>query len=433
MKYKLSMYCINVEETDSDVVLYNTLTGGIIELDKENYYKVLGGSLPAEEIGFFNELRDELFIVPENTKEYQKLRYREKMEQQTPYVEDLAFVIAPTLGCNMRCKYCFEKDRYDNYIMSEETIQKTVEFINKIVIETPTAKTINITWFGGEPLLCVDLIASFICQLKAVLLDKDIRISSRLITNGLLLDEAALLLLIEKANLESVQITLDGTCQEYCKRKSTNEKSFYQVIDNICKIDCRIRVIIRYNADKQNLQDLYRLTDYLYRDRKLIGKIKIYFGHLKDYSLTGNSNIFSLSEYVMEKKKFKDYLVRNKYEDFSTEIALPEHTCLYCSLSCYKNFAIGPHGELYKCEHYFGQKDKIVGDVSVGLYYNDEFFNHIEGVQDPLCEVCSVYPVCKSNCPEIHRLIKQDSDQCFRFEDVYNCTIESVKKYIANI
>ena len=427
------MYCINVEETDSDIVLFNTLTGGIIELNKEVYHKLLGASFPSEDIDFFNELFDELFIVPEGTNEYQKLRYREKREQQNPIIEELSFVIAPTLGCNMRCTYCFEKGYYNGYVMDEETSQRTIRFINNTVIETPTIKTINITWFGGEPLLCTDLIANFIRQLKVIVSDKGIKVSSRLISNGALLDESAVALLKKEANLESVQITLDGTCKEYCKRKNTNEKTFHQVIDNICGIDNRLRVVIRYNADKQNLVDLYRLTDYLYKDRNLIGKIKIYFGHLKDYSLTNDKNIFSLAEYIAEKQKFKEYLLNNKYEDISTEVVLPKHTSVYCSLSCHKNFAIGPHGELYKCEHYFGREDKVIGDVSAGLYYNDEFFSHISGVQDSMCEKCSVYPICKSNCPEIHRLIKKDSNKCLRFQDVYDDAVRKAKKYIQSL
>ena len=58
--------------------------------------------------------------------------------------------IAPTLDCNYACHYCFEKTK-KSYADSG-TCNAIAKYINKHL----KSKSLQVTWFGGEPLLALN-------------------------------------------------------------------------------------------------------------------------------------------------------------------------------------------------------------------------------------------------------------------------------------
>ena len=92
--------------------------------------------------------------------------------------------IAPTLACNFGCDYCFENSQ--SHRMSESTQDTLLRFSDEHVRD---AKQMLITWFGGEPTLCLDIIEKL--QENFIELATKHRIAllpSSIITNGYLLD-----------------------------------------------------------------------------------------------------------------------------------------------------------------------------------------------------------------------------------------------------
>ncbi len=243
-------------------------------------------------------------------------------------------------------------------------------------------------------------------------------------------------MLKESCNLSSAQITMDGLCQEYCRKKQCSSADYDKLISNIRDICSEIDICIRLNVDKGNLNDMYNLADYLYDTLRLKRKIKLYFAMLRDYSKgkIKDINFFTPIEYQIEKRKFYDYLAKRQYvsETHSRKINVPFHKPIYCNLSRSQNFAIGPKGELYKCEHHFGQKNRIVGDVENGLYFNSYFFEHTCGVLDEACKNCSLYPICQTNCPEIHNLVLHENGKCLRYDVVLESIKHIVREYCKN-
>ena len=58
---------------------------------------------------------------------------------------------------------------------------------------------------------------------------------------------------------------------------------------------------------------------------------------------------------------------------------------------------------------------------------NDYYFDHIMGVNDVMCQNCGLYPICQTNCPEIHNLVQRKDGICLR----YNMVLKSIK-YLVN-
>lgn len=73
-----------------------------------------------------------------------------KMHSQNDYMN---LIIAPTMNCNFRCSYCFEKKFRNTKMMDLSLTQKIIDFAKERKV-----KHLKIDWYGGEPLLCLDLL-----------------------------------------------------------------------------------------------------------------------------------------------------------------------------------------------------------------------------------------------------------------------------------
>lgn len=149
--------------------------------------------------------------------------------EPTLYPKTVSYVIAPTLNCNLKCVYCFERQYATNSsqsVLKEETIDKIISFIVTENSNNPNLKSIRINWFGGEPLLCYDTIILFSQKLLDILNNNGIRLLTSITTNGILLDTNKLKVLAHQCNLQRVQITIDGEEQSYCRKN----KQLVQII-----------------------------------------------------------------------------------------------------------------------------------------------------------------------------------------------------------
>lgn len=115
-----------------------------------------------------------------------------------------------TQNCNFRCKYCIyseetnKKQRtHSQESMSLKTAKEAIDFLLDHSIDS---NNVNISFYGGEPLLAFDLIKDVVDYVENVFKGK--KISYNMTSNGTLLDEEKINFLIE--NDFSLMISLDG-------------------------------------------------------------------------------------------------------------------------------------------------------------------------------------------------------------------------------
>ena len=96
----------------------------------------------------------------------------------------VGLTICPTMGCNFDCPYCFED--HGRGKMTPE-VQDDVVALAERMIEAAGAKGLNVTWFGGEPLLAPDVIESLSKRLIALIEERGGTYTAGIITNGYLL------------------------------------------------------------------------------------------------------------------------------------------------------------------------------------------------------------------------------------------------------
>lgn len=338
-----------------------------------------------------------------------------KMRHLTNLYADrrLTLTFAITTRCNFDCSYCFETS-HKGHAMTQETEDKVMRFIRNF-----NAPSLNIAWYGGEPLLAWDRIISIDRRLK----DMGKQYSASMITNGYLLtkDRAEKL---NDLNISYLQITLDG-------KKATHDSRRYltgggptydrilQNIDGLMETDFRGMLHVRVNVDGRNsdeFADVYTMLKTRYE--KDFGKrISIYPGFVKGDSHPDRGCFFD----PIREGEFLAEMVE-KHQMAPLPI-FPQRSSPSCVLTKRNAFVIGPDGELYKCWDDVGMKEKVVGTV-------DRFDNWNMGLiaegmagcsylDDPECRNCFYFPICGGGCHRIrqknlHKAEKESSCTYFK-------------------
>ena len=402
MRYKLSRYNIQFSRDGNDY-LWNTLTGALIRLDAEGkaYLSTFDGS--DDKHKFFEPLFKSGCIVDERYSELGKILTDEKSVMLNQVPNEIHFTIAPGLGCNYNCPYCFEKGRQSQHTMDNDTRDEVCKFIIDIAEKNPYLQYIGITWFGGEPLLYCDTIDYISRKLINYCNSRDIKYGAGIVTNGRFLSPDVAEMLVEN-RVSYVQLAVDGMGEYYAQQKGTTVDEFDATIQNIIDSAVIIPITVRINVS-DNLDEAIKLTDYLLKKKALDGIIKIYVAHIRDY----NESCMTVEEkahgnYLNLEKEYISLFGEDRlYSRQSLFYVTPTRRTTTCLSVCGNNFCIGPCGELYRCEHFFGNPDYIVGDIRSGRFYSDIEIEYIKHIHPEKCENCDVFPICLGGCMNDNR------------------------------
>lgn len=197
--------------------IYNSLSNSFALLDGETYNALKKSCDSGTEISVDNELLDSLRIMKavdtDVDTELLRIRHLEQTRKFNPTT--IGLTINPTLACNFRCSYCFEKE-HPSIFMSDEIEDSIVEMVKGNSI----AKRISVTWFGGEPLLAFNRIVSITNRLMAT--GKEY--SAGMISNGYLLSKDIARKLSD-LKIRHIQVTLDGDRETHNSRRMLADRS----------------------------------------------------------------------------------------------------------------------------------------------------------------------------------------------------------------
>ena len=310
-------------------------------------------------------LQKQLFIVNEEideTREYQKVvKTLDFLEDHSSDINH--FTVFPTTVCNARCFYCFESG-YQPVTLSDEKVDRLIEFM----LNKRGDKPLKLMWFGGEPLCGIKQIRK-ICK---ALNEKEIPFESKMISNGSLFDEKIIREAIDDWHLYAIQITLDGKDEQYNRRKnyySLKDSPFLKVVENIISMHkAGLKVILRLNADLDNIDDLKDLVDYLDTLFETKQRIMIYTFPL--FAENDKDTFPLLTQRCQELNKY--------IHNLGYQSALPIHFSTfrvnYCKATRNNNIVIGADGNFYACHSI---DTKPFGNVSEGIT-NQAFMEGME-------------------------------------------------------
>ena len=217
---KLSYYNYFVND-DNCVYAYNSLSNSFAILSNEeyNYLQEFSKSLCDIPKALEEELSKGMFLIPIDFSEIDFIKDRSKRFREKQ--NSLSITIVPTLDCNFRCTYCYEKGQRSPYRIQDDVKTKIYEYVEKKINEI---KNLNITWYGGEPLLEKTTIEELSDRFISLCKEKNVIYNAGIVTNGYLIDESTLEL-FKRAQITHCQITIDGTKEYHDKRRILNDGS----------------------------------------------------------------------------------------------------------------------------------------------------------------------------------------------------------------
>ena len=421
--YKLSMYNLYFQKG----YIYNSLSGGIYKFNDETleYLKNIETNDNAENNIFFKAIKDKGYIVETEKNEFEELNNRRKHMLFDDTSDIASFVISVTTRCNYRCIYCFEKG-IEQIDMSFETERDVAFFIKERFKKNKQLKNMYITWFGGEPLLCKNVIVELGKELITFCNQNNIGFKSGIITNGYFLDENNYEML-RRFNIEYIQITLDGDAEWYAYYKNPKDPASYdRVIDNIIKISNYQDIHIRFNCTKNNVLSIKNVIGKLFTNCD-INKEHIHFSLDRVFS-ADNSIQLTEKEFLVFKFEILDLFLDLGWYRMIFKF-IPASKIAPCGLMRKNSFAIDSKGNLYKCEHYIGNSKFSVGDAKNGEYIDQRSLDFLNTPLPSGCKDCKVFPVCRGGCTQKRHenIVSFTCDE--KMKEVYGVIERVIKAY----
>lgn len=416
MKLKESKYNFFFPYSNNKILAYNCFTSAlafIAEEDYKKYHKFTNNE------GILDEkLKQDLtfggFLIPENMDEREYLR--EYIFEKRYDRRHLSLTIAPTMQCNFNCPYCFEQNKKSGKMTKD--IQK--EVIKLIEEQAKTLKSLGIVWFGGEPLLGIDIISNISSEILALSKKHNIEFKASIVTNGYLLTPDVTQKLKE-SNINSIQVTIDGPPEIHNSRRilHNGKPTFDQIIKNIKEVCELIPTAIRVNVDQNNLDRCDELIQIFSREG-FNDKVHLYFAAVQafnDDSLL--PNCFSTEVFSSENMILRELLIKHSFRAFP----YPRVKHNFCCADRINSYVIDSEGYQYKCWSDIGNYSKSIGQLGnnpskLETYRCRDVLNQymlFDPTTDPKCSQCNILPLCLGGCP-FKRIHGQDRCDEIKFE-----------------
>jgi len=414
-----SRYNVHADLPDGGKVVANLLTGRIETVDAGTWARYLADGTsftpPDDGVGATAmRLLDLGFIVSGGCDERDLVRH---YYHGLRYDESEQFVsIAPTLACNLRCPYCFQGSVQEGGHlgpMSTETADAVASFAIEV---SEGAEVLVISWFGGEPLMCLDIIRRISARIAKGLSPKGVPIDAGVITNGMLLTSNAAELLRE-SGVHRCRITVDvpAATKVDARGREVQERQ----LDNAARAADLLKITLRVNVTADAEAEFDRFYDRL-RERGLDRSLRsLYFSRVVPVECGRadcSSPTLTHGEFfaVLRRERVKALGLGLPFQDFLPGTARP------CEATRVAYSLIGPDGSLYKCQYDLGINERAHGNV-IGHRpprpHNLLPWLTYDWFQYPECEDCIFLPQCSGGCPH-RRIYGYGDEHCMCFHEL---------------
>lgn len=415
MKLQLSKYIILTEiPSNSDInrlILYSTRSGYTVVINKHTFNAIQSCKFEELPSSLLEVLIKNKVVIPSEVNEFE-----ECLEENILFEKDsdtLSYTVQPTGQCQLGCHYCGQKHR--NIVMTDEILQNVYDRIRN-TLQSKKFKKVELTWYGGEPLIATKQIKSLSQQLISLCKEMNVRYSADIITNGVALTPKKVEVLVKDCLITDYQITLDGLKDNHNSNRNykNGEGSFDKIISNIIKFtksevfkrNCRIA--IRMNINKNNSGEVKKFIDFLV-EKELQHSVSIDFCPIIDWGDNNASkNSLNVNEWAEMEIEWTLYAMNF---GFNFGNILPERSFSPCMVTNDLSEVFDAYGDVYPCYElpytpiYEKGKDYL-GNVRTrneiktkkGKLRN---WNEIFPKDDKIgCKKCIFFPVCGGGCPK---------------------------------
>lgn len=377
--YKTTQFCYTIYNEKNELLIFNTFTGKMLKVspDKAQDVKTLmEKESKAIKTIYAQILCNEKILVPVKADE---IAFLQASIHSYINQSELGLMILPTHQCNCRCVYCYEN--FKSGTMTKSVQNNLFRFVKERLNE---CSAMDIAWFGGEPLMALDVIRElspkFINYCKKV----KKRYSASMTTNGTLLTLETFKELLNY-KIVSYQITIDGIKNTHDQQRPlSNGKSSYDlIIKNLLDIKKEYKhrqffILLRINLTKLSLKNI---EEYIEELSKLFGndsRFRLHFNVAADW---GGKRIHNFSNCLLKNEddisdKIKG-VIASKGHGISIQKIDSQYGVCKFNPGCYvgyKNyFTVDSTGYIYKCAQTIRYGIKPIGNLNTNPYTIDEY------------------------------------------------------------
>ena len=429
---KKSIYIVDYESEDGKYYMMHTASGNIVAIDvtkKAQLQQILDDPNAHQESVVCSKLTDSGFIVPESVNEYQIVTGKHLLRNfcKNHYLE---LTIMPTEQCNFRCVYCYED--FVKPKMNEETIDSIIRYVEKNI---SNHKGLVVSWFGGEPLLAMDVIEKLSKAFIRICRENRKIYSSSITTNAFLLNLDAFEKL-RKWRINHFQITIDGNKMTHDKQRvqvgggGTFDQRIYNIKNisengksNLWTISLRTNVT---NSTVQNIEQFKKEIVDSFNDDP-----RVYIMLRKMWT----NNTDDADALVCSEQDFERFVSQCEISETSLyqEYIFAHDMNFMCYASNPNSYVIGSDGKVYKCTYALYDDINQIGQLKTAgeMCLNEEklsFWIAPRATNKTECMDCANYAACVSNgCPY------RQNELCYgKTLDILKCYIPQFFKLAEN-
>ena len=404
--WKSSNFNMWAHHSDGTLFVVNIFSGALVRIRAEevDYVSaILAGEPVKNPKGISAVLAQNGMLVPSFVDESQEARHL--YEYLFKKNDRLHLTLLPTTQCNFRCKYC-----YEDFQSSRMLREITNSVVNLVQRQAAALHTLSISWFGGEPLLALDIIEDLSYRITTICEENEVRYSANMTTNGYLLTQPV----IERCfsvGISKFQITLDGPSDIHdALRVLANGKgTFDTIFANLLNLrdsknDFHVR--IRVNFTPATIPFLPEFIRFLGNEFAADSRFSIYFRGVGDWGGEHDNSLKLCNQRTADNHEiqFMSLALKAGFGLDSWKEALQPFGSV-CYAADPQQFVIGTDGSVYKCTVAFSDPRNQIGMLRPdGILDIDEQLHHAwtsSGEEiDTECQMCAFRPACQGNaCP----------------------------------
>lgn len=405
--WKRSGYTSVIECESGDILLYNSFMGAIARIpahQSKSFQSILHHGIREQDLDrpSLRELCDGGFFVLSNLDERKLVSEVLDKERKSVF----RMIILPHENCNFRCVYCYE--RFERGQMEPPVVAGL-----KVLAERKAREYegISVSWFGGEPLLALDVISELATSFLRSCQQNGIPYLSSITTNGYLLSADVVDALL-RCEVRHFQVTLDGpeTIHDAMRKLANGKGTYRRILDNLARMrnrddDFKVRVRVNFNNASIQLMEqwLAREIAPLFADDH---RFVIRFHAVGKWGGVNDSTLDTCDDGITARIR-SELLGKSLNFGFSAGVAkelLKPHGSV-CYAAKESSLVVGSDGAIYKCTVAFDDPRNHIGRLKGDgeLVIDPTLWNLWVKVDDEVlarCTSCPFYPTCQSRkCP----------------------------------
>lgn len=386
-------------------LVYNSLSLKFLVISKQAYFDLISPEQSPFDIKILDCI-DKGFLAPSAQEQYNDVADRDNLfKKSSPFIH---LTIMMSESCNFSCGYCNQGQVKDKTILSDEVISEVCSYIHAVSCKN---SVVDISWFGGEPLLSLNQLLKSSDRVRTVCQSIHAKYNARVLTNGFLFTVACAKKLYNHG-ISVAQVSFDGD------RTSHNNSRYvikgidtYELIlanlKDVLETVPEFKISLRVNVSAANVNSLPALiSDLVSKGFNNYKNFVVYFGHIYDPTRSDIDDAPSIDDILLDHKAFalaelkmNRLLLQNGFRASHTI----NETRGNCIATQSNSFVLRPDGQLHKCYIPVSNEKNSCGSIfEVNKVFESENYkkwNSWSAFSEDTCSQCKLLGSCRGGCP----------------------------------